>query len=305
MSARVRHNREKQRKSRCEDKSIFADNANNLGDGLIILLSGPPGTGKTLTAEAVADRTHRPLFYLQAEDLGINAAALGANVKKVFEMATEWDAVILLDEADVFMAERHPQDIARNELVSIFLRELEYFRGIIFLTTNLYDTIDSAFRSRVSLHLLFRPLTVEARLSVWRKFLARVDGQTVVKAIGDNEEVDDNAGEGSSSGSGSLQVVDVSDAVEAEAEAGNGVTDAHDVPPDVPAEVPEPITEEELEELAAWNLNGREIKTAVKMVTTWCAHKGHAMTLERLENGIRVTSPHSTKTTNTSSDLYD
>jgi SpoVK/Ycf46/Vps4 family AAA+-type ATPase len=81
-----------------------------------MLLSGPPGTGKTLMAEAVADRTRRPLFYLQAEDLGINAAVLGANIKKVFQMATEWDAVILLDEADVFMAERHPQDIARNEL---------------------------------------------------------------------------------------------------------------------------------------------------------------------------------------------
>jgi SpoVK/Ycf46/Vps4 family AAA+-type ATPase len=267
------------------------------------LLSGPPGTGKTLTAEAVADRTHRPLFYLQAEDLGINAAALGANVKKVFEMATEWDAVILLDEADVFMAERHPQDIARNELVSIFLRELEYFRGIIFLTTNLYDTIDSAFRSRVSLHLLFRPLSAEARLAVWRKFLARVDGRTV-KAIegcgvedGVEDDAGDNAGESSSSGSGSLQVVDVNEPTD---EAGEGVT--ADVPVPFPSES---ISEEELEELAAWNLNGREIKTAVKMVTTWCAHKGHAMTLERLENGIRVTSPHSTKTTQTSSDLYD
>jgi ATP-dependent 26S proteasome regulatory subunit len=83
------------------------------GQGLIILLSGPPGTGKTLTAEAVADKTHRPLLYLHAEDLGINAATLGANVKKMFEMATDWDAVILLDEADVFMAERHPTDIHR------------------------------------------------------------------------------------------------------------------------------------------------------------------------------------------------
>src|SRR3954463_7894470 len=89
-------------------------------------------------------------------------------------MATEWDAVILLDEADVFMAERHPQDIARNELVSIFLRELEYFKGIIFLTTNLYDTIDKAFRSRVSLHLLFNALSADARLSIWRKFLDRI-----------------------------------------------------------------------------------------------------------------------------------
>ncbi|KJR86328.1 AAA family ATPase [Sporothrix schenckii 1099-18] len=264
------------------------------GDGLTILLSGPPGTGKTLTAEAVADRTHRPLFYLQAEDLGISAATLGANIKKVFEMATEWDAVILLDEADVFMAERHPQDIARNELVSIFLRELEYFRGIIFLTTNLYDTIDTAFRSRVSLHLLFRPLTPEARLSVWRKFLARVE-RPVVKVLA-GAESDDTAGQGkgegdaSRPGPSSLAVVKGSDASAPGA-------------PEATAAVS--ISDEELQELAAWSLNGREIKTAVKMVTTWCAHKGHAMTLERLEHGIRVTSPHSTKTTQENSDLYD
>ncbi|EPE07210.1 aaa family ATPase [Ophiostoma piceae UAMH 11346] len=253
------------------------------GDGLIILLSGPPGTGKTLTAEAVADRTHRPLFYLQAEDLGINAAQLGANIKKVFEMATEWDAVILLDEADVFMAERHPQDIARNELVSIFLRELEYFRGIIFLTTNLYDTIDTAFRSRVSLHLLFRPLTIEARLSVWRKFLARVTGP----------ELKERALLGGEDGAaGSSGIVDVT-----YAESDYGADDETG-----PANT---ISDEDLGELSAWILNGREIKTAVKMVTTWCAHKGHAMTLERLENGIRVTSPHATKMDHKSTDLYD
>lgn len=66
----------------------------------------------------MADKTRRPLYYLQAEDLGTNASHLGPKIKKVFEMATEWDAVILLDEADVFMAERDPGDIARNELVS-------------------------------------------------------------------------------------------------------------------------------------------------------------------------------------------
>jgi SpoVK/Ycf46/Vps4 family AAA+-type ATPase len=122
----------------------------------------------------VADRTRRPLYYLQAEDLGINAALLGSKIKKVFEMATEWDAVILLDEADVFMAERNPNDIARNELVSIFLREIEYFRGIIFLTTNLYDTIDTAFRSRVNIHLLFTPLPPASRMVLWEKFLTRL-----------------------------------------------------------------------------------------------------------------------------------
>ena len=64
---------------------------------------------------------------------------------------------MLLDECDVFLSERNPVDITRNELVSIFLREIEYFRGVLFLTTNLYDAIDAAFRSRMSIHLRFQP----------------------------------------------------------------------------------------------------------------------------------------------------
>ncbi|PHH85643.1 hypothetical protein CDD83_135 [Cordyceps sp. RAO-2017] len=248
------------------------------GQGLIILLSGPPGTGKTLTAEAVADRTHRPLFYLQAEDLGINAAALGANIKRVFEMATEWDAVILLDEADVFMAERNPNDIHRNELVSIFLRELEYYRGIIFLTTNLYNTIDTAFRSRVSLHLLFQALDRDARETVWRKFLDRLPpaartgggggGGDRTKLAGGVEEDDEMDEEGSSPGA------------------------------------ERPLDDEDVRQLSLWQLNGREIKNAVKMVRSWCDHKGYVMSLERLESGIRVTSPHASKAGDIDDDLY-
>ncbi|KAK3372966.1 P-loop containing nucleoside triphosphate hydrolase protein [Lasiosphaeria ovina] len=235
------------------------------GEGLIILLSGPPGTGKTLMAEAVADRTHRPLFYLQAEDLGTNPAILGANIKRVFEMATEWNAVILLDEADVFMAERHPSDITRNELVSIFLRELEYYRGIIFLTTNLYSTIDSAFRSRVSLHLLFNSLTPEARTIVWRKFLDRLPPPVAMPGKSLSVGADDEG---------------------------------------PPAAVE--LSEGDVKELSAWQLNGREIKTAVKMVRTWCDHKGYDMTLSRLENGIKVTSPHASKSTSDNdTSLYD
>ncbi|EEH50656.2 uncharacterized protein PADG_06735 [Paracoccidioides brasiliensis Pb18] len=235
------------------------------GQGLNILLSGPPGTGKTLTAEAVADRCRRPLFYLQAEDLGILAAELGTNIKRVFEMAIEWDAVILLDEADVFMAERHPTDIARNELVSIFLRELEYYRGIIFLTTNLYETIDTAFRSRLNLHLLFNPLTPETRLSVWRKFLERMP--PMAPRAGDDEG---------------------------------------QVPNGEPRSAMKEITEEDLNELAMWQLNGREIKNAAKMAKSWCDYKGYDMTLSRIESGIKVTAPHSLKRDHTTPrELYD
>ncbi|RBA20262.1 hypothetical protein FPRO05_08707 [Fusarium proliferatum] len=251
------------------------------GQGLIMLLSGPPGTGKTLMAEAIADRTHRPLFYLQAEDLGINAAALGANIKKVFEMATEWNAVILLDEADVFMAERNPNDIHRNELVSIFLRELEYYRGIIFLTTNLYHTIDTAFRSRVSLHLLFKSLIREARETVWRKFLQRLP---------ESNRITDVTDESTATGSTTPR----NDGTEGDAE-GEITATYHD----------KPLDDEDIAELSLWQLNGREIKTAVKMVRSWCDHKGYIMTLSRLENGIKVTSPHSNKDGDVDKDLYE
>jgi SpoVK/Ycf46/Vps4 family AAA+-type ATPase len=219
------------------------------GQGLIMLLSGPPGTGKTLTAEAVADKTRRPLYNLQAEELGTDAAFLGPKIKKVFEMATEWDAVILLDEADVFMAKRSPADVVRNELVSIFLRELEYFQGIIFLTTNLYSTIDTAFRSRVNIHLLFSPLGASSRLVLWRKFLSRLPPRTA---------------DGKTNGNVFENALDY-------------------------------LSENDMQQLALWELNGREIKNAIKTVRTWCVLKGYEMSLPRLESGIRVTAPQAVK----------
>lgn len=49
------------------------------------------------------------------------------------DIAHSWGAVLLLDEADVFLEKRQHQDVHRNALVSIFLRLLEYFQGILFL----------------------------------------------------------------------------------------------------------------------------------------------------------------------------
>jgi hypothetical protein len=66
---------------------------------------------------------------------------------QVLELAQRWKAVVLLDEADVFLAQRDNAGIERNALVSIFLRKLEYYQGILILTTNLVTHCDSAFES--------------------------------------------------------------------------------------------------------------------------------------------------------------
>jgi ATPase family associated with various cellular activities (AAA) len=120
------------------------------GKGLVAVLHGPPGTGKTLTAEGIAELLKCPLYMVSAGELGTDPRVLERNLTDILDIAHAWGAVLLLDEADVFLEKRSIHDIHRNALVSIFLRLLEYFQGILFLTTNRVETFDDAFQSRKS-----------------------------------------------------------------------------------------------------------------------------------------------------------
>jgi hypothetical protein len=105
----------------------FDDVVKGKGRGVIMQLSGPPGVGKTLTAESVAEVMKVPLYVMSAGDLGTTAESVERNLKDILRMIPKWGAVLLLDEADVFMEARSATDLQRNELVSIFLRMLEYY----------------------------------------------------------------------------------------------------------------------------------------------------------------------------------
>ena len=120
------------------------------GLGLIGLLSGNPGCGKTLTAEAVAEVTKRPLYPVSAGELGTEPEKVDKQLTAILDISHRWSAILLLDEADVFLQERDAKDVARNALVSIFLRQLEYYQGIMILTTNRIGDCDPAFESRTS-----------------------------------------------------------------------------------------------------------------------------------------------------------
>ncbi|KAH8586806.1 P-loop containing nucleoside triphosphate hydrolase protein, partial [Bisporella sp. PMI_857] len=120
------------------------------GRGLIFLLQGPPGCGKTLTAEAMAAITRRPLYTLTGGFLGMDADKVNRELRITFERAKAWNAIILIDEADVYLASRDNLDLQRTLLVSVFLHRLEYFEGIMFMTTNQAKAIDVAFDSRVT-----------------------------------------------------------------------------------------------------------------------------------------------------------
>ncbi|KAL4792850.1 hypothetical protein BDV19DRAFT_245785 [Aspergillus venezuelensis] len=151
------------------------------GRGLVAVLHGPPGTGKTLTAEGIAELLKRPLYMVSAGELGTDSRTLEAELNKILDIAHSWGAVLLLDEADIFLEKRTIQDIHRNALVSIFLRLLEYFQGILFLTTNRVETFDDAFQSRIHVALRYGDLTTKAKRSVWKMFLEKVQAMDGVQ----------------------------------------------------------------------------------------------------------------------------
>ncbi|KAK3319532.1 hypothetical protein B0T19DRAFT_487869 [Cercophora scortea] len=145
------------------------------GKGLIILLHGAPGVGKTSTAECVADSNRRPLFPITCGDLGLKPLEVERSLDFNFQLAESWGCILLLDEADVFLAQRTHNDIERNALVSIFLRALEYYSGILFLTTNRVGSIDEAFRSRIHMSLLYPPLSELQTIKIWEGQLNRAE----------------------------------------------------------------------------------------------------------------------------------
>jgi DNA polymerase III delta prime subunit len=148
-----------------------ADIIDGKGGGRIFLLAGEPGTGKTLTAEVTAEKLKRPLYMVGVGELGTSAAELEGNLRQILDVAASWNAVLLLDECDIFMEARTDSNIQRNAMVGVFLRLLEYYQGIMFLTSNRASNIDKAFYSRISMAINFPSLTTEDRVSIWENIL--------------------------------------------------------------------------------------------------------------------------------------
>ena len=154
-------------------KSVELDLITGKGEGCIFLCYGPPGTGKTLTAECLAEKLHRPLWSLSVSELGTTPQKLEVMLMKVMEVAVHWGALLLLDEADIYLERRNSSDLVRNAMAGVFLRHLEYYRGVLFLTTNRDFAFDEAFCSRISVFLCYKNLTEIQRNAIWRNILGR------------------------------------------------------------------------------------------------------------------------------------
>ncbi|KAK4151118.1 mitochondrial sorting [Chaetomidium leptoderma] len=164
--------------------SSFDDIIQGKGKGIICLLSGPPGVGKTLTAEAVAENLKVPLHMLSSGDLGSDPWEVERELNSILELVARWNAILLLDECDVFLEARSTHELERNKIVSIFLRTLEYYEGIMFMTTNRVDDIDAAFQSRIHVSIEYPDLTSASRRTIWANFLK---GSTIKSSLTDKD----------------------------------------------------------------------------------------------------------------------
>ena len=146
--------------------------------------------------EIGAEYTKRALLRVSLSELD-NDVELEENMRIFQRYATTWKAVMLLDEADIFLEARSTggkEQAERNALVAgtnflpclviyllmitlVFLRTLEYFQGIIFLTSNRVGVFDVAIRSRIHLALQYSAPTRPTRRVLWQRCLVAIPSE--------------------------------------------------------------------------------------------------------------------------------
>ncbi|KAK6863622.1 hypothetical protein PG995_000150 [Apiospora arundinis] len=238
-----------------------ADIINRKGNGLIILLHGGPGTGKTFTAESVAELAEKPLFRVTCGDIGTKPEDVEKYLDSVLYLGKTWGCIVLIDEAEVFLEQRSLDNLERNALVSVFLRVLEYYEGILILTSNRVGTFDEAFKSRILLSLHYENLSEGQRTKIWKNMFRRLE----------------DIGSGSGSHEDSVPVT----------EPGSRKRKARDDEPNTVGidfdEVNCYITE-----LAKHELNGRQIRNVITTARQLATFRNTPMRYEHLQHVISV-----------------
>nr|POF17387.1 hypothetical protein CFP56_76109 [Quercus suber] len=162
---------------------------------------------QSVDKSAVAEEMHQPLYMVNASELGETVTEVEQSLDQICELATKWNAILLLDECDIFLEARSTSNIRRSHLVSgkfeptnrlrlaqfgyiltggrgcvVFLRQLEYYRGVMFLTSNRISDFDPAFDSRIHLTIHYPALDLQSRLHIWSTFIDVTNPDTSISS---------------------------------------------------------------------------------------------------------------------------
>jgi len=144
------------------------------GLGLTVLFAGSSGTGKTMAAEILAAELDLDLYKVDlASVVSKWIGETEKNLRAIFDGAAQSGAVLLFDEADALFGKRSEvrdsHDRFANLEVSYLLQQMEAYRGIAILTTNMQHALDAAFMRRIRFVVQFPFPDPAARAEIWRR----------------------------------------------------------------------------------------------------------------------------------------
>ncbi len=170
-----------QLETRCRHRERLSDAVGpalsaQLNPGVRALFSGPSGAGKTLAARLLASVLQKDLYRLDLSAV-VNKyiGETEKNLAQVFARAEELDVILLLDEGDALLTQRtdvqNANDRYANLETNYLLQRIESFSGILLITTNAADRIDSAFQRRLDVVIDFRSPDAAERWFMWQLHL--------------------------------------------------------------------------------------------------------------------------------------
>ena len=167
--------------SRCRNRERLRGLLNEnlkaqLNVGVRALFSGPSGTGKTLAARLLAASLKMDLYRLDLSSV-VNKyiGETEKNLNQVFSRAEELDVILLIDEGDALLTQRTGVQTSNDRYANLetnyLLQRLEAFEGILIVTTNAGDRIDTAFQRRMDVVVSFRAPDAAERWLIWQLHL--------------------------------------------------------------------------------------------------------------------------------------
>ncbi len=167
--------------ARCNEREALRERTgraftNNLTRGVRALFSGPSGTGKTLGARVLAAKLQMDLYRVDlAAVVNKYIGETERNLNQVLSRAEELDVMLLLDEGDALMTNRtevrNANDRYANLETNYLLQRLENYEGIVLITTNAGNRIDTAFSRRLDVIIDFAPPEAPERWLIWQSHL--------------------------------------------------------------------------------------------------------------------------------------
>lgn len=154
--------------------------------GFVALLTGHAGVGKTMTAQALAERVERPLYPFRLSELGASPSEFELNLRAAIDLAETWNAILLIDDADVLVDCREETEFLQSVMAAILLRHLDSYRGTLIITAK-RNKVNSSLLGRVHLRYTYSDLNQSSRKQIWRCILSEARGHVLDVEVNDEE----------------------------------------------------------------------------------------------------------------------